>query len=76
MRQCGQRFVQGQQVVAGGLDEQGIQVDLDSMLTSAALESFPVPRAVNENSPHRVGGRGKEMTAALERFVRVGSNES
>src|SRR5262245_19236502 len=64
VRKTGQGLVQGQQIFITGRCR--AVRELDPLSARTSLEPAPAPRVINEDSPHRLGSRGEEVTAIVE----------
>ena len=79
IRQLPECLVEGEQIVGdfvGFLDDKVIEVERHANSASAMPESTLTTGVLYENPPHRLGGGGKEVAAAVPRLTRLGPDDA
>jgi hypothetical protein len=68
-RQTGKRIIERNEILGRGLHQRFSGFQRDALLVSATLGPLLAPGILNENTPHRLGRRSEEVSAAIPVLV-------
>ncbi len=63
--QFGQGFIYSQQIVRDGVGGSTVLIQVNSITVAAMFDSAFTTGAIDQDSPHRLGGRGKKVPATV-----------